>query len=92
MDSCFMVGGGTCHVHLRLAHVLSVMDDSVEKARQHQAHRRLGVNARPSVVVAVEAFDLTANPGQIEHSADPLEYVVVRDEVLDAARYEKRWL
>jgi len=76
-------------VYLSLSHQTPVMNDPQQKSRQHEAQRRLRIDAGPAVICAVEIGDLVAEPGQVENPIDADKNVVVRDQLAERASDKK---
>ena len=59
-------------IDLRLAHQPPVVDDAKQKAREHQAHRRLGIDAGPPVIrLYSSATSRAATPGRAPDRRGP---------------------
>jgi hypothetical protein len=68
-------------VDVRLAHQLAVMHDTAKQAREHQADCDLGIDARPTVIEAIQVGDLIPQPRKVENTIDAHQHMVIRNEL-----------
>ena len=65
-------------VDLSLAHQPPIMNDAQQESGKHQPHRRFRIDARLARAIGgVAAMDVGAQPGQVQHAANPGEDMVV---------------
>ena len=67
-------------VHRRLPHQPAVVHDAEQQPRQHQPHRRLGINPRPATAGRVAIGHLGPQPAEVENTVDTNKQVIVRDQ------------
>src|SRR5262245_63353553 len=68
-------------VDVRLAHQLAVMHDTAKQAREHQADCDLGIDARPTVIEAIQVGDLIPQPRKVENTIDAHQHMVIRNKL-----------
>ena len=65
------------------------MHDPLQKPRQHQPHRRFGINPGPTETVGIKIGNLTRKPRQIQNSVHPNQRVIVRKQIAQRSADEK---
>lgn len=67
-----------------------VVDDAEQEAGEHEADRRLRVDAGPAGAVrSIAAAHFGAEPTQLQHAVDAGQDVIVRNEVAQGARHQQ---
>ena len=61
------------------------MDDTGERAGEHQPHRYLGINSATAIVEAIAVGDVLFEPREIENSVDACQHMFVRNELPEGA-------